>query len=40
MLKIFHGDISSFFSGPENGDVSYMEGFIIPHNCTPMTEST
>lgn len=39
MLKIFHGD-DSFFSGPENGDVSYMKGFIIPHNCTPMTEST
>lgn len=39
MLKIFHGgDI--IISGSENGDVSYMKGFTIPHKYIPMTEFT
>lgn len=38
MSKIIHGD-DVIISGPENGDISYVEGFTIPHKCIAVSES-
>lgn len=37
MSKILHGD--DIISGPENGDITYVEGFTIPHKCIAVSES-
>lgn len=38
MKKILHGD-DAIISGPENGAISHMEGFTIPHKCQVVSES-
>lgn len=38
MSKIIHGD-DVIISGTENGDISYVEGFTIPHKCIAVSES-
>lgn len=38
MKKIFLGD-DTIISGPENGAISHVEGFAIPHKCHVVSES-